>query len=154
MTLKTNTGGVRDVDLVDRLRSADCVVHVAHGEGFGLPLVESLSCGVPVACTADGRVMQEIVGDAGILIDTDHMIKDASGNTYKDVQPEEWAQTMARIYHDFQDKSRMCNHRRIAYERSLAFDWKNNFREYSRPHTEQWGSTAEGMASRIVSLLD
>ena len=122
--LEDQHSGVRDVDLVDRLRSADCVVHVAHGEGFGLPLVESLSCGVPVACTADGRVMQEIVGDAGILIDTDHMIKDASGNTYKDVQPEEWAQTMARIYHDFQDKSRMCNHRRIAYERSLAFDWK------------------------------
>ena len=127
--LENQHNGIREIELVDRLRAADCVVHVAHGEGFGLPLVESLACAVPVACTADGRVMQEVVGDAGILVDTDNTLEDTNGNRYKDVRPEEWAHAMADIYRDFQDIKYRQIQRKKAYSRSLAFDWEMTARK-------------------------
>lgn len=37
-------------------------------EGFGLPILESFSCGVPVVATDRGSI-PEVVGDAGILVD-------------------------------------------------------------------------------------
>jgi glycosyltransferase involved in cell wall biosynthesis len=37
-------------------------------EGFGLPLVEAMACGCPVACS-DVTAIPEVVGDAGLLFD-------------------------------------------------------------------------------------
>jgi len=37
-------------------------------EGFGLPLVEAMACGVPVVA-AKGGAMEEVVGTAGIMVD-------------------------------------------------------------------------------------
>ena len=37
-------------------------------EGFGMPLVEAMACGCPVACS-DVTSIPEVVGDAGILFD-------------------------------------------------------------------------------------
>jgi glycosyltransferase involved in cell wall biosynthesis len=37
-------------------------------EGFGLPLVEAMACGVPVI-SSDRGAMREVVGEAGILIE-------------------------------------------------------------------------------------
>ena len=37
-------------------------------EGFGLPAIEAITCGVPVLASAVGAV-PEVVGDAGLLFD-------------------------------------------------------------------------------------
>lgn len=39
-------------------------------EGFGLPHLEAISCGIPVICTARGS-QKEVVGDAGLYVQTD-----------------------------------------------------------------------------------
>ena len=48
--------------------SAYALTYVPIFEGFGIPLVEAMSCGVPVI-TSNITSMPEIVEDAGLLVD-------------------------------------------------------------------------------------
>lgn len=53
-------------DLAARYRAADALVSMSDHEGFGLPLLEAMTFGLPVlACRA--AAVPETVGDAGIL---------------------------------------------------------------------------------------
>jgi glycosyltransferase involved in cell wall biosynthesis len=49
-------------------RGAVCFVFPSTYEGFGLPPLEAMSCGVPVV-GSDASSIPEVVGDAGILVD-------------------------------------------------------------------------------------
>ncbi len=55
-------------DLPKYYRGAFSFVSVALAEGFGLPILEAMRCGVPVIA-AQNSSMPEIVGNAGILVD-------------------------------------------------------------------------------------
>ncbi|WP_165221069.1 glycosyltransferase family 4 protein [Aquisphaera insulae] len=61
-------GFVPDEDLVHLYSRAMAVVQPSLMEGFGLPPVEAMACGVPVAASRAGS-LPEIVGDAGLLFD-------------------------------------------------------------------------------------
>ena len=39
------------IDFREQLWKSDCFVFPTHGEGFGIPPVEAMACGVPVICT-------------------------------------------------------------------------------------------------------
>ena len=54
-------------DLSALYAGATAFVYPSHYEGFGLPVLEAMSCGVPVICTADTS-MSEITGDHALLI--------------------------------------------------------------------------------------
>jgi glycosyltransferase involved in cell wall biosynthesis len=48
---------VSDSEVARLLSSGGCFVHSAAHEGFGLPILEAMACGIPVACTeADGNL--------------------------------------------------------------------------------------------------
>lgn len=47
--------------------SADILVHPSYYEGFGLPLLEAMSCGTPIITTNYGA-MRETVGDSALII--------------------------------------------------------------------------------------
>jgi len=61
-------GFVSEGDLVTLIQCADALVLPSLHEGFGLPLVEAMACGVP-AITSNVYSPPEIVGDAGLLVD-------------------------------------------------------------------------------------
>lgn len=61
-------GRVDDRDLVDLVRGADAVVVPGLFEGFGLPALEALACGKPVAVSSSGA-LPEVVGPLGVLFD-------------------------------------------------------------------------------------
>jgi glycosyltransferase involved in cell wall biosynthesis len=57
-----------DADLADVYRGALAFVFPSLYEGFGLPPLEAMACGVPVLA-ANVCSMPEVVGDAGLLVD-------------------------------------------------------------------------------------
>lgn len=61
------TGFVDDATLAALYAGAECLLHAALLEGFGLTPLESLAAGTPVVGYAAGAVA-EVVGDAGLLV--------------------------------------------------------------------------------------
>jgi alpha-1,3-rhamnosyl/mannosyltransferase len=59
---------VDDADLEGLYRAARCFVLPSLVEGFGLPLLEAMRHGLPVACS-DRSSLPEVVGDAALLFD-------------------------------------------------------------------------------------
>jgi glycosyltransferase involved in cell wall biosynthesis len=55
-------------DLEGLYRAAACMVFPSLYEGFGLPVLEALARGVPVACS-DRSSLPEVAGDAALLFD-------------------------------------------------------------------------------------
>ena len=54
--------------LVRLIRSAKAVVFPSIAEGFGLPVLEAMQLGTPVL-TSRGGALEEVAGDAGLLVD-------------------------------------------------------------------------------------
>ena len=61
-------GGVDPAELVALYRRAAAVVFPSLYEGFGLPPLEALACGCPVASSHAGS-LPEVLGDAAVLFD-------------------------------------------------------------------------------------
>lgn len=74
-------------------------------EGFGIPVVEAMACGCPVAC-ANTTSLPEIVGDNGILFDP--------------CSPQDIADKVWTIWHDSSLREEL---RRRGLQRSKDFDW-------------------------------
>ena len=59
---------VSSAELVELYRRAACLVFPSLYEGFGLPPIEAMACGCPVAAAAAGS-LPEVCGDAAVLFD-------------------------------------------------------------------------------------
>ncbi len=62
------TGSLSVEDLAYLVKRSDLFVFPALYEGFGIPVLEAMTCGVPVAASNSASV-PEVVGDAGVLFD-------------------------------------------------------------------------------------
>lgn len=61
------TGFVPDEELPYIYNGATLFVYLSLFEGFGIPPLEAMACGVPVICS-NTTALPEVVGDAGILV--------------------------------------------------------------------------------------
>jgi len=61
-------GEPTDEELAALMRGARCLVYPSLYEGFGLPILEAMACGVPVV-TSRGGATEEIAGGAAVLVD-------------------------------------------------------------------------------------
>jgi glycosyltransferase involved in cell wall biosynthesis len=99
------TGYVPDEELCRLYNRATLVVLPSLEEGFGLPALEAMACGTPVIASA-GHALEEVVGDAGVLVDgTDE--SDLSG-------------AIEQLLGDPERTRRMAEK---ALERAAAFSW-------------------------------
>ena len=65
--------GLSSQEIAELYAKASCAVVPSIYEGFGLPAGEAMACGVPVI-TTNGGALPEVVGDAGITVQTrDHI---------------------------------------------------------------------------------
>ena len=62
------SGRVADEDLAALYSGATVFVYPSFYEGFGLPPLEAMQCGIPVI-TSNTSSLPEVVGDAGIMLD-------------------------------------------------------------------------------------
>ena len=64
-------GHVPAADLAALYTAADCLVHTSAYEGFGLPLLEAMRCGTPVAAFANSCLPEVTAGAARLVPDGD-----------------------------------------------------------------------------------
>lgn len=85
------TGLVSDLALAALYNCATLVVHPSRYEGFGLPVLEAMSCGTPVITTLQSS-LPEVAGDAAILVDSEapEAFADAIFEAYGDPARREW----------------------------------------------------------------
>jgi glycosyltransferase involved in cell wall biosynthesis len=62
-----NMGWVKEEDMPSLYNAADIFLHTAEYEGFGLPVLEAMACGVPVVAS-NSASLPEIVGNYGELV--------------------------------------------------------------------------------------
>ena len=101
-------GRVDDLELADLYTAAGCLVFPSRYEGFGLPCLEAMACGCPVAAFRNSS-LPEVVGDAAQLVhdgDADALGRAAARMT---AEPERW--------------------RRAGLERAKAFSWRKTARQ-------------------------
>ncbi len=78
-------GPVGDEDLRGLYRGASLFVFPSLYEGFGLPLLEAMACGIPIAAST-GTSIREVAGEAALYFNPE--------------RPEDMAEKMARILGD------------------------------------------------------
>ena len=76
----TFTGFIPDADLKELYNAATLFVLPSMSEGFGLPLVEAMACGLPIAASRRSSI-PEVVGDAGLLFDPESRVEIAAAVT-------------------------------------------------------------------------
>jgi len=101
------TGLVPEEQMPSLYRGAEAVVFVSLYEGFGLPLLEAMTCGTPVV-TSNTSALPEVAGDATLLVEP------TSG--------DEIARAMERIISD-SDLRQQLRARGLA--RTARFSWKD-----------------------------
>lgn len=96
-------GRVSDDELADLYTSAGCFVFPSRYEGFGLPCLEAMTCGCPVAAFRNSSV-PEVVGDAGMMVDDGDAEALGRAAAAMIAEPEPW--------------------RRAGLERAKVFSWR------------------------------
>ncbi len=99
-------GWVSGAELEALYRAAACFVFPSLAEGFGLPVLEAMARGVPVACSARGA-LAEVAGDAALLFDP--------------LEESEIAQAIRRLISDGHEAGRLVTAGR---ERAARFSWQ------------------------------
>lgn len=82
-------GRVTDAELADLYSSAGCLVFPSRYEGFGLPCLEAMACGCPVAAYRNSS-LPEVVGDAGRLVDDGDATALGAAAAELSADPEPW----------------------------------------------------------------
>ena len=85
-------GRVSSEDLLYLYNSAELLAHPAFYEGFGLPPLEAMACGLPVI-VSNVSSLPEVVGDAGLLIDP-HDVDELTVGMWRVLTDEELRQEM------------------------------------------------------------
>jgi glycosyltransferase involved in cell wall biosynthesis len=91
------TGAVSDDDLAAIYTGAHALVFPSDDEGFGLPPLEALACGTPVAA-CDVPALREVLADRVSLVDVgdlDGLIRTAEGLSRPAMSPPDWSWTDA-----------------------------------------------------------
>ncbi|MHA1568885.1 MAG: glycosyltransferase family 4 protein [Alphaproteobacteria bacterium] len=119
-------GSVPQDDLPALYSSATALVYPSWYEGFGLPPLEAMACGLPVVASTAASI-REVVGDAGLLVDPNDI--------------EGLARAMARVIDEPRLRDELA---RSGRERAQQFSWEEcaraTYAVYQRVYSESRGA--------------
>ncbi|WP_404784191.1 glycosyltransferase family 4 protein [Altericista sp. CCNU0014] len=101
------TGYVADQDLAALYSGSLVFTYLSFYEGFGLPPLEAMQCGIPVI-TSNTSSLPEVVGNAGIMLDP--------------LDKDSLCQNILEIYNSSLTREQMCI---ASIERAKKFNWRN-----------------------------
>ena len=112
------------------IRAARLFAYPSLYEGFGIPVLEALSCGTPVL-SSNASSMPEIAGDAALL-----------------VEPTSTSQIAEALRILLEDEGLRMSMIARGFKRALQFDWRSTAEQtlkvyeasYRRGLQEQWGN--------------
>lgn len=99
------TGYLDEDELVALYHGASAFAFPSRYEGFGLPPLEAMAAGVPVAAS-NAASIPEVVGPAGLLLDPDDVVQ--------------WAQALDQLLSDATLRDRLVS---AGHERVRRFSW-------------------------------
>jgi glycosyltransferase involved in cell wall biosynthesis len=108
------TGRVPDSDVPAMYAGATAFVFPSLYEGFGLPVLDAMTCGIP-AITSTGGALPEVVGAGGMCLPPDSI--------------EAWADTLCRISRDDGLRARLGQEGRA---RAAQFSWQTSAAQVCR----------------------
>jgi glycosyltransferase involved in cell wall biosynthesis len=118
--------GMPTVEMARMYSAFDVLANPSYGEGFGIPIVEAQSCGVPVIIT-DFSAMPELCG-AGWLVETDQWYDAQHGAFFGRPRPESIVEAFRKAYKARHDKDLRARARDFAlgYDADLVTEtyWK------------------------------
>jgi alpha-1,3-rhamnosyl/mannosyltransferase len=88
-------GPIVEEDLPTLYSGAVAFVFPSEYEGFGLPVLEAMACGTPVACSNTSS-LAEVAGDAALLFDPTDVAAIADALTHLLHEPSLWADLRER----------------------------------------------------------
>ena len=101
-------GFADEADLPALYSNAECLLFPSLYEGFGLPILEAMACGVPVV-TSNVSSLPEVAGDAALLVDP------------YDVEPIAFA--IQRVLDDTSLRTALVQK---GYARAASFTWERS----------------------------
>ncbi len=101
-------GYVDDATLAALFRRADVIAYPSLAEGFGMPALEALASGTPLVTTS-GSAVEEVVGDAALLVPT--------------ADPDALARALGTVLDDPEVAARL---RRAGPPRAAEFTWERS----------------------------
>ena len=84
-------GRVDDAELADLYTAAGCLIFPSRYEGFGLPCLEAMACGCPVAGFRNSS-LPEVLDDAGELVEDGDAVALGRAAAQMSAEPERWRQ--------------------------------------------------------------
>jgi glycosyltransferase involved in cell wall biosynthesis len=87
-------GPVDDADLPALYSGCSLFVFPSLYEGFGLPVLEAMACGAPVACSSSSS-LPEIAGDAAILFEPNH-VEEITAAMHRAIDDENFRQSLGQ----------------------------------------------------------
>jgi glycosyltransferase involved in cell wall biosynthesis len=100
-------GYVPGEDLPILYNLAELMVFPSLFEGFGIPVVEAMASGCPVACS-NTTSLPEVIGGAGVMFDP--------------TSPDAIAQAVAEVWFDSEHRDKMCE---SGLDRAGLFSWED-----------------------------
>lgn len=102
------TGRLSDHELSCFLSSATALTYIPFFEGFGIPVIEAMSCETAVI-TSNTTSLPEVCGDAALLVDPENV--------------EEIAAAMSRISDNLELRSELIEKGKVQFKK---FSWENS----------------------------
>lgn len=112
------TGYVPDADVVPIINGAKIFIYPSFYEGFGLPVLEAMACGIPVI-SSNTSSLPEVIGDSGFMVHpNDH---------------DKLASYMLQITYDAKLHAELS---KKALERAKLFSWKSSAKKTLKVYGE------------------